>query len=82
MAENNVFLCVLFSTCIGLCFAISGAIPAWYAAKDREVEEYNQTVKKEKKNSMSLLVKRKDTVKENEEDEEGELLLKDKTSPW
>lgn len=80
MAENNVFLCVLFSTCIGLCFAISGAIPAWYAAKDREVEEYNQTVKKE--NSMSLLVKRKDTVKENEEGEDGELLLKEKTSPW
>ena len=78
--ENNVFLCALFSACIGLCFAISGAIPAWYAAKDREVEEYNQSLKK-KNHGISL--KRQDTVKEDEEEGEGgELLLKDKTSPW
>ena len=71
MAENNVFLCVLFSACIGLCFAISGSIPAWYATKDREVEEYNQTAVKEKEKNHSL-----------SKEDEKEVLLKDKTSPW
>lgn len=94
MAGNNIFLCVLFSACTGLCFAISGAIPAWYAAKDREVEEYNKTItknKEEKNHGNSLRVKRQDTVKEDEEEQgeeflpekEGEeFMLKDKTSPW
>ena len=39
-SENNIFLCVIFSIGIGLCFAISGAIPAYFAAKDREIDEY------------------------------------------
>ena len=81
MAENNVFLCVLFSACIGLCFAISGSIPAWYAAKDREVEEYNQTVKKEKNHSLSLVLVKREEDTQVKEDEE-EVSLKDKTSPW
>lgn len=42
--ENNIFLCVTFAIGIGLCFAISAAIPAWFAAKDREVEEWNNDI--------------------------------------
>lgn len=71
MTGNSVTLCALFSAGIGLCFAISGAIPAWFAAKDREVEEYNKSNKKEKSPSrIKVLPKRQEEV------------LKEKTSPW
>lgn len=46
-SENNIFLCVLFSVLNGLFLSCGSALPAWFAAKDREVDKGKSEVRSE-----------------------------------
>lgn len=58
-AGSNLFLCILFSVLNGLFLAISAVLPAFFSAKDREVDDN----KKEKNEILE------DTREDESEDE-------------